>query len=250
MRLLSRLISIALGLTGCSTVLTPGATLGGSTSLSPIAPSDSVLVGTWEATRRTHDGLGETLLLSPEGALMIVMGAMTGGQYRIDGNALTLYYNASGAGAPDVRQLAFAGDTAVISAGANERKLVPFGTSVRPSRFVGQWRYIHDSGVPAYEEYAPDGTMRLRVPMQVRTGLYFVRADEIRLVLRSPRMEERGARFTVRGDTLTLQGTAWRRMIAPWSNPYRASLRGDSEVFVRVRQLIPFDIQQPAHPTR
>ena len=250
MRLRSFLLAVALCLSGCSTVFTPGATLGGSTTLSPTAPSDLALVGTWEATHRSHDGLGETLLLSSHGALTIVMGTMISAQYRLDGTVLTSYDTVSGAGAPNGLHLAFTGDTVLISTGSSERKLVPLRTSVRPHRLVGQWRYVHVTGIPAYEEYGSEGTMRRRVPMQVRTGFFFIRNDELRLVLHSPRMEERGTRFTVRGDTLTLRGTTWRRMIAPWSTPYRASFRGDIEVFVRARQLIPFDIQPLEVPGR
>ena len=49
-RLLSFLLAVELGLTGCSSLFTWRATLGGSESLSPTPPSDSALVGTWEVT--------------------------------------------------------------------------------------------------------------------------------------------------------------------------------------------------------
>lgn len=178
------------------------------------------------------------------------MGAMVGGKYSLDGNQLTLYAVVPGAGAPDVQMLAFAGDTAVISVGANNRKLIPFAARAQPNSLVGQWRYIHYTGVPAYEEYTTEGTMRLRVPMSVGKGLYFVRGNTMRMVLRSPRTKERGARFTLKGDTLTLQGTDWRKMVEPWSNPYHASFRRNTEVFVRARQLLPTDLEQARVPIR
>ena len=60
MRLLSFLLIVALGLTERSSVFTWRATLGGSESLSPTPPSDSALVGTWEATPRRSE-MGDRL---------------------------------------------------------------------------------------------------------------------------------------------------------------------------------------------
>lgn len=160
------------------------------------------------------------------------MGAMVGGKYRLDGNRLTLYFDGPDAGAPEVQTLAFAGDTAVINVGANNRgRLVPFGVRAPPNSLVGQWRYIHLTGVPAYEEYTTEGTMRLRVPMQVGKGLYFVTGNTISMRFFSPRTHERAAPFTLKGDTL--------------------SLRMDrTVVYVRARQLLPTDVEQPGLPIR
>jgi hypothetical protein len=153
---------------------------------------------------------------------------MVGGKYRLDGNQLTLDADASGAGAPEVHTVAFAGDTAVIIVGAIKRKLIPFEVRGRPNSLVGQWRFIHSAGMPAYEEYTDEGTMRLRVPMHVFKGIYFISDNTITLRLLSPRTEERAAPYTLRGDTLTIRG-----------------VDGKTEVFIRARQLLPTDVDQP-----
>lgn len=236
MRLLSHLLAATFCLTACSSSGTTPGTLGGATSLSATPPSVPALIGTWEATGRQlkSGAVGTTLLFSAQGTLTMVIGAMVGGKYRLDGNQLTLDADASGAGAPEVHTVAFAGDTAVIIVGAIKRKLIPFEARGRPNSLVGQWRFIHSAGMPAYEEYTDEGTMRLRIPMLVFKGLYFVSGNTIRMRLLFPRTEERAAPYTLTGDTLTIRGGD-----------------GKTEVFVRARRLLPTDVEgQPGLPIR
>jgi TPR repeat protein len=214
-----------------SSETTPGTTLGGTTALSPTPPSVPTLVGAWEATSgHLKNNVGGTLLFSAEGTLTIVIGRMVDGKYTLDGNQLTLH--APGAGTPDVQKLTFAGDTAVISYGAKNRKLIPLELTPRPNGLVGQWRST-DAGVVAYEEYTADGIMRLRVPMKVAKGFYSIRGDTLTRRFLSPRTEEDGVLFTLRGNTLTTRGRD-----------------GKPELFVRARQLLPTDVDNPGLPIR
>jgi hypothetical protein len=203
--------------------------------------SNPALVGTWEGTQVSYGGLGTTLLLGSDGRIAIVVGAMVGGIYKLEGNQLTLFPEPASGGGPDVMTLAFAGDTAVISAGGMSRKLIPLEAK-SPVSLAGQWHYTHYTGVPAYEEYTSDGIMRLRVPMQVIKGTYSVTGGAIRIRLSfTPEQKRQGAPraingdspYTLRGDTLTLQ-------------PGKAN----AAVFIRARPLLPYDIQQPRLPIR
>jgi hypothetical protein len=204
--------------------------------------SNPALVGTWEGTQVSYGGLGTTLLLGSDGTIAIVFGAMVGGEYKIEGNQLTLLPEPAGGGSPDVMTLAFAGDTAVISAGGMSRKLIPLEAKTTPASLAGQWHYTHYTGVPAYEEYTSDGTMRLRVPMQVINGTDSVTGSTIRTRLSftaeqkkqgAPRAFSGDIPYTLKGDTLTVQPG-----------------KQNATVFIRARPLLPYNIQQPRLPIR
>jgi TPR repeat protein len=217
---------------GCkiSSETTPGATLGGATSLSPTAQAVPSLVGTWEAKQ-----IGTTLLFSAEGTVTVVVGVMLDGKYRLDGNQLRA--EAPGAVLPSVQMVAFVGDTALITGGTNYRKLIPFGERARPNSLVGQWRWIDSAGVTGYEEYTVEGSWRLRAAVphtgSVSKGFYSVRGNTITMRFLSPQIEERSEPFTLRGNTLTIRGR-----------------NGKAESLVRARPLLPTDVEQPGLPIR
>lgn len=203
--------------------------------------SNPALVGTWEGTQVSYGGLGMTLMFGSDGTVAFVFGAMAGGKYKLEGNQLTLFPEPASGGGPDVMTLAFAGDTAVISAGGMSRKLIPIEAKA-PASLAGQWHYTHYTGVPAYEEYTSDSVMRLRVPMLVVRGAYSVTGRAIRIRLSfTPEQKLQGAPrglggdspYTLKGDTLTLQ-------------PGKAN----ATVFIRARPLLPYNIQQPRLPIR
>ena len=88
---------------------------------------------------------------------------------------------------------------------------------------------MHMTGVPAYEEYTADGLARLRVPIQVLKGKFSIKGNTMAFHTLSPRQEDWSAPFSLKGDTLTL------------------SIGGEQK-YLRARQLIPLDVQQPAPP--
>jgi hypothetical protein len=220
---------LALTFAACVASTRPAANAQAAASRNQQAAVNSV-VGTWEAAVRSHGGIGTTALFSSDSEFRLVIGAMVDANYKLEGNQFTFYGADGGRKVSQTATLSWAGDTAVLSAGSVSRRLARLDRTSSPPTLVGRWRYFHSTGVPAYEEYSSDGLIRLRVPIQVRKGRYSVRGDTLVLSISSPPEENLAAKFALRGDTLTLL------------------LAGHEQVFLRARELIPYDIQQPPSP--
>jgi len=188
------------------------------------------LVGTWEATIRSYGGIGSTVLFAADSVFTLVLGAMVDVKYKVNGSEFTFFGEDRGKRSSETQKLKFVGDTAVLSANGCSMKLTPLETGTVAGSLVGKWRLMHMTGVPAFEEFTPDGEARLRVPIQVQKGMYSVRGDTIAFHTYSPRREDWSARFRLTGDTLTV------------------SIGGERQQYLRARPLIPFDVQQPAPP--
>jgi hypothetical protein len=190
------------------------------------------LVGTWDAITRSYGGIGSTVLFSGDSVFALVLGAMVDVKYKVNGDEFTIFGEERGNRFSETQKLKFIGDTAVLSARGCSMKLTPFETGTAAGSLVGKWRMIHLTGVPAYEEFSPDGVARLRVPIQVQKGKYSVTGDTIVFHTITPRSEDWTAEFFLTGDTLTVSNAAGLHR------------------YLRARQLIPLDVQQPAPPAR
>ena len=200
-------------------------------SLVPAAPDrHPLLVGTWDAIQRSYGGIGSTVVLGGDSLFALVLGAMVEGNYKVKGEEFTVFGTDRGNEFSETQKLTFVGDTAILSVKKCQMKLVPFESGTQAGSLVGKWRMIHLTGVPAYEEFSADGSMRLRVPIQVQKGSYSVIGDSIAFHTRTPRSEDWGARFSLAGDTLTVSNNLGQHR------------------YVRAPQLIPLDVQQPEPP--
>ena len=196
----------------------------------PVSPP--ALAGTWDATIRSYGGIGSTVLLSDDAVFTLVLGAMVEMKYKVDGDRLTFYSEQGGRNSSETQTLKFVGDTATISSGRCSVKLIPLETPVTQGTLVGRWRFMHMTGVPAYEEFSADGLSRLRVPIQVRKGTYKVTGNTIAFHVITPRQEDWTAQFTIDADVLTLTGPT------------------GTNRYIRSQPLIPMAVQQPAPPIR
>jgi hypothetical protein len=185
------------------------------------------LVGTWDAITRSHGGLGQTALFAPDHTVALVLGAMVDMKYKLEGDKLTVYSDNPRDRFSQTNSLTLVGDTAIILSRGNSLRMVRLPTSNPVSGLVGGWRYMHYTGVPGYDEYAQDGSMRLRVPIQVQRGLYSVAGNKISFLILAPAREEWDAEFAITGDTLSVQA------------------RGQKHLYLRARPLIPYDVRQP-----
>jgi hypothetical protein len=190
------------------------------------------LIGTWDAITRSHGGIGSSLLVGEDSVFALVLGAMVDVKYKVNRGEFTFFGEERGRRFSETQKLTFVGDTAVLSAKGCSMKLIPLETGTAAGSLVGKWRMVHLTGVPAYEEFSPDGMARLRVPMQVQKGTYSVRGDTIAFHTITPRPEDWSGRFILTGDTLTISNDAGQHR------------------YLRARQLIPLDVQQPAPPAR
>ncbi len=146
-----------------------------------------------------------------------------------EGDRFTIYNDDPGMKFSENRTLTVAGDTAIFSSDGQVERQV----RIRPgaSGLVGVWRFTHMTGVPAYEEYTNDGSVRLRVPMQVMKGTYSVTGNKIRFQILTPRRQNSEAEFVIRGDTLAIG-------VGP-----------DKQLYLRARPLIPYEVEQPVLPS-
>jgi hypothetical protein len=204
----------------------PSVPLGGT----GVTTSTPNLVGTWDAITRSHGGIGSTTLFSPDSTFAVIVGAMVEGKYRIEGNKITLFSDQPGNDFSETQGLTFVGGSPVFSGNGCSRKLKRLGAASADSGLVGRWQSMHMTGVPAYEEYTADGLSRLRVPIQVQKGAFSVTGNTVAFHVLSPRPEDWSTQFTLKGDTLTF------------------TIGGGQHNYLRARQLIPFDVQQPAKP--
>jgi hypothetical protein len=218
------LIPAILALAGCATT---------SHQTQTTAESQAItegLIGTWEDQMRSADGTGLTFLFTREKAVTMVFGAMVDGHYTLVGDQFTII--GTGGKRPVIESvfLTNAGDTAIFSAGSVSDKLVRIGPGTQADSIIGEWRYIHSTGMPGYNEYSADGRMRLRVPIRVVKGRYSVSGNTLTMRTSLAPNEDREAPLTLRGDTLTID------------------MDGHLEKFLRAKPLIPYDVEQPALP--
>jgi len=75
---------------------------------------------------------------------------------------------------------------------------------VADNPLVGNWTYLHYTGVPAYEEYTVAGAYHLRVPIRTLQGNYTAFGDAAMLHLMGDGGGDRNVKFSVVGDTLQL----------------------------------------------
>lgn len=189
--------------------------------------SRTAIAGTWDATVRSHGGIGSTVIFSTDSAFALVLGAMVDMTYKVVGDKFTFFSSEPGDQSSETQDLKFVSGQAVLSGHGCSRKLTRLDPQAGDSGLVGKWRSIHMTGVPAYEEYTADGITRLRVPIQVQRGVFHVTDSTINFQTLSPRREAWSAGFRLSGDTLTF------------------SIGGEQKRYVRARPLIPLDVQQP-----
>lgn len=199
----------------------------GGTAVTTSTPN---LAGTWDAITRSHGGIGSTTLFGPDSTFTLVLGAMVDMRYRIEGSKFTFFSDQPGNQSSEAQTLTFVGGSPVLSGNGCSRKLKRLDAATPDSGLVGRWQSMHMTGVPAYEEYTADGRTRMRVPIQVQKGSYSITGNTVAFHTLTPRREDWSAEFSLKGDTLTFL------------------IGGAQHQYLRARDLIPFNVQQPAKP--
>jgi hypothetical protein len=164
------------------------------------APTASI-VGTWEAVARSTGGLGSTITFSPDNSLSFTLGAMVDMKYRHIGDSL---FVTSADGALPPASIKFVNDTLVVTRSDRVQRETRLTTKIGGDPLLGLWTFQHYTGVPAYEEYAPDGGFHLRVPIRTLTGNYVVAGNTAVMHLMGDGGGDRTVNFAVTGDTLQL----------------------------------------------
>jgi len=161
----------------------------------------SPLVGSWDAVNRSVGGLGSTIEFGPDNTLSFTIGAMMDFTYRRSGDTLFVMH-------PDgdlpAARLAIEGDTLIVTTNGKAQRETRVGAAVSRDPLVGLWTYPHYTGVPAYEQYMPNGELHLRVPIRTLQGTYVAVGDSAMLHLLGEGGGDRAVKFVVAGDTLQL----------------------------------------------
>jgi hypothetical protein len=170
--------------------------------LAQVSPATSnPLLGTWEAVSRSSGGLGSTISFGAENSMSFTMGAMVDMKYRRSGDSL---FVSSPDGNLPPAQVAITNDTLVVTRRGREQRETRISAAQGSDPLVGRWTYIHYTGVPAYEEYTPDGAFHLRVPIRTLTGTYTTAGNNAILHLMGDGGGDRAVKFAIVGDTLEL----------------------------------------------
>jgi len=177
--------------------------LAGIASAQGVVAVPGALLGSWEAISRSEGGLGSTIAFAPDNTLTFTMGAMVDMSYRRSGDSLFVT-SPDGDLAP--AKIAFVHDTLVVTRNGREQRESRIGAAVTDNPLVGNWTYLHYTGVPAYEEYTATGAYHLRVPIRTLQGNYTAFGDAAMLHLMGDGGGDRNVKFSVVGDTLQL---AW-----------------------------------------
>jgi predicted acyltransferase len=159
------------------------------------------LLGSWEAISRSEGGLGSAIAFAADNTLTFTMGAMVDMSYRRSGDSLFVT-SPSGDLAP--AKIAIVHDTLVVTRKGREQRERRMGAAVGNNPLVGNWTYLHYTGVPAYEEYTATGAYHLRVPIRTLQGNYTAFGDAAMLHLMGDGGGDRNVKFSVVGDTLQL----------------------------------------------
>ena len=159
------------------------------------------LLGSWEAISRSEGGLGSTIAFAADNALTFTMGAMVDMSYRRTGDSLFVT-SANGDLAP--AKIVIVHDTLVVTRNGREQRESRIGVAAGDNPLVGNWTYLHYTGVPAYEEYTSTGAYHLRVPIRTLQGNYTAFGDAAMLHLMGDGGGDRNVKFSVVGDTLQL----------------------------------------------
>jgi hypothetical protein len=159
------------------------------------------LLGSWEAISRSEGGLGSTIAFAPDNTLTFTMGAMVDMSYRRSGDSLFVT-SPDGDLAP--AKVTFVHDTLIVTRNGREQRETRIGPALGDNPLVGNWTYLHYTGVPAYEEYTATGAYHLRVPIRTLQGNYTAFGGAAMLHLMGDGGGDRNVKFTVVGDTLQL----------------------------------------------
>jgi hypothetical protein len=144
--------------------------------------------------------------LSIDGTCSETSGAMVDGEWKLEGDQLTLTIrDDKGQSIVQRGSSTISGNTQKQVLESQPRELTRKG-SASPGRpaIVGVWTYSHPAGGTAYEEYKADGRFLFRLPIRSGACRWSVDGDRLRITA-GDQIED--SRWRVTGDTLTLEAT-------------------------------------------
>ncbi len=143
------------------------------------AQSTATVVGRWEVSPTTTEGIGQMVEFTSTGSVLLTPGSLVRGTYRVDGANLV-----QAAAAPPETvtvRIAFHADT-MIQYSANRIdsvSLVRRRSTEGSTSTVGSWVNTGPTGNDSFVSYYADGNFKLWVPFQTETGTYRMLGDTV-----------------------------------------------------------------------
>ncbi|MCU1376709.1 MAG: hypothetical protein JWO68_3995 [Actinomycetia bacterium] len=154
------------------------------------AAANESVDGMWSSASRTKGGLGSQWVFETDGTVAYTFGALVDFKYEINGRQLRMTLVGLDAGrTPEVSVQSFSmdGDSLILSPEKPDQRQVMKRLGVKHKNaheIVGEWTYLHYTGVPAFMRFSSRGLVQLAVPMQSVTGAYRLDKNVLRIELK------------------------------------------------------------------
>jgi len=134
------------------------------------------VTGLWSAAVRTRGGLGAQMAFTAT-EVTSTFGALVDFKYEIDGTKLKMASVDARESAPAeaaAQEFKIEGNTLTTTAEGKPAQIMTRVGSSHPGAhpIIGDWTYLHYTGVPAVQRFSRNGIMQLSVPFQTRRGNY------------------------------------------------------------------------------
>lgn len=145
----------------------------------PSAP-DPALLGQWESAIRTQGGVGNILEFKPNGTVTQISAAMGDSTYKLEGEWLRSFWKDESTGKINESdsRVEFQGSDVFSEKGEDgveQSYSERIGRAVpNASPLLGEWCSVLLEMLTNYRQFAPDGTMCIRMPITVLRGRYGV----------------------------------------------------------------------------
>jgi hypothetical protein len=142
------------------------------------------VTGIWSAAVRSQGGLGAQMAFTATEATS-TFGALIDHQYEIDGTKIKMTAGPNSPPASSLIGLEFTidADTLTIKpAGGPAMVMTRVGTSHRDAHpIVGDWTYMHQTGVAAVQRFGRKGNAQLSVPIETIRGPYRIEGETMHI---------------------------------------------------------------------
>lgn len=182
--------------------------------LSDVRASAAIdLTGLWSAQVRTRGGLGSQMTFTATD-LISTFGALVDFKYEINGNLIKMTSMAPGETPPATLGQEFKIDSdklTFVHASGTSQVMTRVGAPHRDAHpIVGDWAFLHQTGVPAVQRFSRNGITQLSVPFKTNKGPYRLEDDTMHVQFEG--MPALALKVKREGNLLTTQDSQGREI--------------------------------------
>ena len=142
------------------------------------AQSKATVVGRWESSPTSTEGIGQVIEFTATGGVLSTPGSLVQGTYHIDG--ANLIQAASAPPETVTVRIVFHADTMIQYAADKLDSVRLVSRSTEPATSaVGSWMNRSPTGKESFVTYNADGSFKLWVPFQTETATYRMLGDTV-----------------------------------------------------------------------